>query len=333
MSLPKIRLVVIVLLIGGVLFNIDRLYLVVKDMPGILDKTSVLRYEEKSNEPVVYSVIGPDVRPLHYEKCDDNTDNNLPLVIEPGEYCIKGINIFVQKGGVRILKVPDYSRYHIVDDGNVINLVSAISWAVTHGNADNQLGLEKLISQARSRKLSLTCSVVSLLARHLLNERGYASRLVLGLTLDDWNTYDNGHTLLEVQGSDKKWILVDLDNNLVFRNNGAYMNALQVFSSVHAGTVEDKLAYIARDSWLDTSGFNDRSGFNYSFYAEKVLYSRSSLVNWYRRVLQVLLIERGGDWFYSGDDPALVKRVSSYSSYRPLPHREFIVKFYGKEYK
>lgn len=313
------------------LFNLDRVYLLVKYAHTAIGKERILPYDENSNEPIVYSVVGPEIQALHYESCDGGVEKNLPLVIEPGEYCIEGVKIFARKGGVRIVKIPDYSRYHIVDDGNVINFVSAIAWAVTHGNADDHLALQKLGSQVRKRKLSLTCGVVSQFARHLLNERGYAARLVLGLTLDDWNSYDNGHTLLEVKNNGK-WMLVDLDNNIIFRDKDVYMDALQVFEAVQLGMLEDKIEFIAKDSWLDISGFNDKSGFNYSFYAEKILNSTASLLQWYRRVLQVLLIKKEGKWFYRDGGPTMVKRVSGYStSYRPLSQEGFIAEFYDKE--
>ena len=43
------------------------------------------------------------------------------------------------------------------------------------------------------------------------------ARFVLTLTLDPWNSYDNGHSMIEVYREDlKKWVLYDVDENAYF---------------------------------------------------------------------------------------------------------------------
>ena len=47
-------------------------------------------------------------------------------------------------------------------------------------------------------------------------KNGVKSRLVSSLTLDSWNSYDNGHIMIEVFRPElKKWVVYDIDLSLI----------------------------------------------------------------------------------------------------------------------
>ena len=54
------------------------------------------------------------------------------------------------------------------------------------------------------------------------------SRVVQTLTVEDWNSYNNGHTMIEIYRHDfNKWVLYDLDNNAYFSANQIPLSLLE----------------------------------------------------------------------------------------------------------
>ena len=75
--------------------------------------------------------------------------------------------------------------------------------------------------KALNSKIFGTCGTITIWIQEILESNNIKSRIVQTLTLDDWNTYDNGHTMIEVYHNDlQKWILYDLDSNVYFSKNG-----------------------------------------------------------------------------------------------------------------
>ena len=149
------------------------------------------------------------------------------------------------------------------------------------------------------------------------------SRVVQTLTLDDWNTYDNGHTMIEVYRVDlQKWILYDLDNNAYFLKNGIPLSLIEFIDVVKHDNYEIYL--LATDTTLDVSNFVANNDYEYAFYAESVYANENTLKIWYERVIQVPMISEDKFSYFTTNNVEERKQMESYASHHKfLPIDEF----------
>lgn len=204
------------------------------------------------------------------------------LVIKPCFYKYRGNTYDFSKEGLYRGAVIGVNRFQrIVYDGSLDVLLSSLAWVVTHGRADTDMIEEEITVKALTSKVVLNCSSISNWAKHILDKYGYESRLVVGMTLEEWNYYDNGHTMLEVYRRDLgSWVVYDLDNNLRFlnpndRSSLSFMEFMQVVSE--GNYVIDRIAYDAGSDVFDS----------YSFTYERILFD---LKTWYAKNFQVPLV-------------------------------------------
>lgn len=147
-------------------------------------------------EPIAYCAYNEKTFIIPVEK-GAVTASDLPdgLVIKPGFYRVENKVFNLSHEGVCRIIVPGERNYQrIVYKDNIKRLMSGIAWMATHGNADDDLGYEAQAEKALTSKLVLTCGVITTFAGNLLNSLSIPNRLVMSLTLDEWNNYDNGHT-------------------------------------------------------------------------------------------------------------------------------------------
>ena len=80
------------------------------------------------------------------------------------------------------------------------------------GGKHNHLPTGQLLQLASTQLLEVTCGTASRVSEVLLSQVGMQVRQVSFFTLEKWNSYDNGHTLLEIWDSNwNKWRLIDFD--------------------------------------------------------------------------------------------------------------------------
>jgi len=168
--------------------------------------------------------------------------------------------------------------------------------------------------------------VYAVIALFVLKNLSIKSRIVTTLTLEEpWNSYDTGHTLVEVYKKDH-WQVYDLDNNVVFKRGERYLNFLEFVESVKNNdyTIEK----IADDAEYAVGG-SVKDGYDYSFYFEAILSNEATLRDWYKKVIQVPLIGDDSLTYYFFDEKNR-SRVESYASnYKFLASEEFMKRFYG----
>ena len=119
----------------------------------------------------------------------------------------------------------------IIYKHNIFSLLLSLSWLHVHGTKDRLLSHEERIKKIANNKLSLTCGDISLFIQRLLQQKGIERRIASFLTMEQWNTYDNVHTLLEVK-VDEKWTLFDIDNNRYFMYKNKEMNLRDFFEDI-----------------------------------------------------------------------------------------------------
>ncbi len=249
------------------------------------------------------------------------------LFLKPGKYLFEGQVFDLRKEGLyRFLKPGKANIQRVVYEKDMDALCSAIAWIVSHGNSCNGFSAEELEYRAMTSKLYLTCSHVSRWAVNVLRRAGVQCRLVAGLTLQDWNTYDNGHTLVEVWKPEfTKWAIYDFDNNLRICSPEGIPLSLFEFSEA-SGKGKYQLYYISSDALHDVSGNIDSSGYSYGFYFE---YLHVNLSQWYARVMEVPMIFEEVRNKFLFFDSIHRKRVENYStSYQYIPEEQFRDLFY-----
>jgi len=251
------------------------------------------------------------------------------LIIQPGIYRFDSKKYDCRKEGLyRFVNPGKRNEQRIVFKSDLLALISALSWIVTHGYADEGKSYDEQMEKATKTKLFLTCGPSSKLASRLLGEWGYKSRRASAITLDEWNSYDNSHTVIEVFNPQlKKWVVFDIDNNTYFSRNGQLLSLIEFIDQVSRNDYEIK--YMARDTKLDVSGLiNNTSNYNFDFVSEYITSTEDSLRRWYKRIMQVPLIREGDyHYFYAGEEErARLENHSNY--YRYMDRSTFMKKFY-----
>lgn len=258
-----------------------------------------------------------------------STSNLLPeqLVIKKGDYSVFG-NVYNlnREGLYRFINPLMENKQRIVFEKDIDSLMSSLSWIVTHGFNDGAKTIQEKNQISLNNKLYMNCGPTSLWVQSQLTALGIKSRIVAGLTLEEWNKYDNGHTMIEVYRQDLgKWVLYDIDNNTTFLKGLKPLNVYELSDAIK-NNESYQIIYLANDSTLDASQYNV-GGYSLTMYQE--MYSgEAGLRKWYKRVLQVPLVcENGRYYFYDLTNKA---KVESYStSYKYIPREEFMLKYYN----
>lgn len=266
-----------------------------------------------------------------YDQCEDVVPNmeselskELPgeLIVAPGNYKIFGRSYSLVKEGLyRFIRPFDSCEQRIVWGGqNVDDVISAISWITMHGVQDEHLSVVDKTKKALHSKISCSCGYVSLWASSILDSIGVKSRCVSGLTLDDWNSYNNGHTMIEVYTeNENKWSCYDIDNHVMFLANSIHLDFCEVCNAVCNGR-EYELRCLSSAAVTDSS-------YEGALYFDKIS-GEANLRKWYKRVLQVPLIRHKNSKYYFCDQKNR-KRVRQYSkTYKFINESSFKRYFY-----
>lgn len=300
-----------------------------------------LNIKEKTNssntlesENLVYFFNFEKSELLKYE--DININNDVKDYIELKEQIILKPNLnykiyrnfynFQKEGLYRIYDFKENTSMQIIVYNNdLYSLLSSLSWLIIHGNKHDNIEFNKRLNLLQNSILSMTCGDTSMFIEELLNKLGIEVRRVNFLTLDKWNTYNNGHVALEVkiQGS---WKMFDIDNNSYPVLNGHHLNAFDLIELDSLNNVE--FIKLSNDVKMDSLNFTEKN-INYAFFGE---YTFNNIKEWYERIFQVLYFKTRDDFLYldkfSSEDN---KRIQQYFvNIKPISEKEFKIKFYGE---
>lgn len=295
---------------------------------GIIEKP-IRPYSETNNHPFVYRAIFNNVTKIN--PMMEETSKNLPdmLIIPPAKYYYFNQTYDLTKEGLyRFVHPLVENQQRIVYEKNIDALLSSVAWIYTHGNSDAGKDVKQLNNKALTSKIFGICLTISSWIQNVLSDNGIKSRMVQTMTLDDWNTYDNGHTMIEIYRDDYgKWVVYDLDNNAYFVSNGLPLSLYEFVLSVKNNNYD--IIFISYDTKLDVSNFKSIDGYEYAFFSEKMLANEENLRDWYKRVIQVPLILVGDDVYYTVDNENEKEQVEKFAKYYTfLENDEFIKRFY-----
>ena len=287
-------------------------------------------YSDLDNKPFSYytthetiSIIQPEI---------NKSAKSIPskLIIPTGTYFIYGNTYILENEGLYRFVLPEKENsQRIVYDGkNIESLLSAVSWIYTHGNSDSGKSFEELNQKAMHTKLYGICNTISISILETLEEQNVSSRLVQTMTLDEWNSYDNSHTMIEVYRNDlEKWVVYDLDNNAFFTHEEIPLSLIEFVEHVQHDDYEIK--FLASDTKLDISNFKSSNNYDYAFVAESISSNEDTLRNWYKRIIQVPLIQGEDLEFYFFDSQNRIKIENFAPNYHFVEKTKFLNDFYG----
>jgi hypothetical protein len=217
--------------------------------------------------------------------------------------------------------------------GNLWLLAGNLSLMRVHGWRDQSaLSAPEKEERVRKGRLSITCGPTATFVAYQFNKIGVRSRIVDTLTLDEWNDYDCGHTLMEIfDPAEKRWILYDSDIGCRLRRQGRPLDlgeACRLYREGQTPELDFPAGRAAIDPHADQT--LPEVGAFYSMLFDATFRSDAALHTWYRRVLQVPVI--GG--VFPSDVEAETARARSYAGgaycRERLSWNEWRARFYGK---
>lgn len=250
------------------------------------------------------------------------------LTIPPDVYTYDGLNYdCTEEGLYRFFTVCKDNHQRIVHHSGVENFLHSISWHSTHGYRDDLLDQEKLESIAKCDRLHLTCGSVSRYADNLLRQYGYKARSVVFLTLNAWNKYSNGHTLLEVK-ENGVWKLWDVDFRNYFQRESIDLNAKDFHKAVQENDYE-----IVSYSKSPIFNFGDlvHFSYNFGFFLEGCFLFENRYRECFAHWGGILLIQSGTNFYFTTNDPNIRKRVEGYAhNYTWMDQATWMKTFYSE---
>jgi hypothetical protein len=187
-----------------------------------------------------------------------------------------------------------------------------------HGFKDDSLPYETIMKAVKVPKLEMTCGAISNFAEKYLRENGFKTRFVMTLTLDEWNSYNNGHSMIEIWDGNR-WTLWDLDLKNVFMKDGRLLNAKEL-----SETTDYEIIQFCVSERFSPEGIKVMKHYGLDLLSEK------GLREFYKRCVQIVMIRQDG-YFYFTCDPKNLKKIQSYPFSLPvyyLDKKEFIKTFY-----
>lgn len=156
----------------------------------------------------------------------------------------------------------------------------------------------------------------------------------MGLTLENLNSFDNGHTLLELN-IEGNWYLFDPTFSSWITHKGKRLNLVEASSLLKSGSTNIELAPALKPNGDQLGAYAPRTlrkapRFESSLYFEsQYFFPGSDLVSWYKRVLQLPAIHDGESWVFGFETEMEADRISAYSpSYSAIPVGKLIEGFY-----
>lgn len=319
--------VIITILSCGLLYKTGHIQKVL-NKAGLTTVNARGSAQDNNGKAIVYFLKDNNVETLAEDLTNIPADIPDRLIVPKGHYRFsdQGSGYSLNREGLYRFVVPNRENIQkIVFESDIDALLSSISWIVTHGITDDKKTIEELTAKAKTSKLFISCGNISQWAQALLASQGIQSRIVGGITLDEWNDYDNGHRMLEIHREDLgKWVLYDLDNNAYFIDPASKKPLNLIEFSSRIANRDYQIIALSADTRVDISAFQAGNGYDYGFFAEAV---NAEIETWYARIMQVPLInDESFYYFFDLEHKDRLERYASY--YKYIDKAEFMKKYY-----
>lgn len=283
----------------------ERLYdslidtLQMRSTPGTTPEVTV---GDRSN--IVYRCTADDLTVL--QGTDSKSDSRkLPakLIIEPGIYTFYDKQYACEKPGVYRFSKPfkrNEQRLVLYPEDGFKNAL-LLSLLFIRGNDDDYFSLEKKKRKILNRNLTVSCTAASEMVCEILQTTGFKARLAYTHTLDEPNSFNDSHTMVEIcDGSSGRYAVIDVDKKCYFQHETKEI--LDLYELCESLNSDDKFEIKkgTQTSLVDWSGFRDvelKSGFHYQFIEYMISSSFQSTMDFYRRVGGIPMFYDNGQFY------------------------------------
>lgn len=240
---------------------------------------------EEANPLMAYRCYAGEVELL--EPVDKSADTLLSSnVLQASGFVEIAGNVFdLRRDGLyRFYQLTTLSEQRIVCSGGTDSILQTIGYLFGYGNDDDKSSGKNLYTALAQRRVVGSCGTLARVAQQILSRIHISSRVVVLMTTDQWGGQNDGHTLLEISDSDKKWFLYDPSFGICFRKDGHRLSLVD-FSKLRNESLEiERLP-----ANLGYSRFNSR-GYDYDFWIAERFISSARLLDWYRRIGGIPLV-------------------------------------------
>lgn len=256
--------------------------------------------------------------------------HDLPLVAKGIEEVEFGGAVYplAKEGLYRFLVLTQSVRNLIVArENHWLPILQGLSALQVHGNREDGTPVEELKARLPTCAfLCITCGTIASLAASILDDLGFRTRLVGGLTMEDWNTYDNGHALFEVFSPHaEKWVLADVDMGFLFRHSDVYLDAGEMWECLNQRRA---LELVPLTNAIVDPFFAGAWGFNWFLRFRHKWQDEEGKLGWYKRILQAVHIQHDDKRIYVGDREKILAYVGE-ESVEVLPYPEWRQRLYA----
>lgn len=140
------------------------------------------------------------------------------------------------------------NRYNRFRSGDLQYICSHIDF----DSGDDRYPLEVQKGIHLIRNLDLSCGAASHLVQNYLSIAGIQSREVVLLTTDEWNDYNNGHTMLGIL-ENSSWYIYDVSKDVYFTDTtGTRISFLELYTRLPDGnyTVKSITGKPFNETWI-----------------------------------------------------------------------------------
>ncbi len=256
----------------------------------------------------------------------------LPLIVKgPMKVEFGGRVYHIDREGLyRFTSITKSNRNLIMikNRDSVMPILKALSLIQIHGNRDVCFSTEERKKLVLSRYwISLTCGDIAALTKEILSDAGFNSRIVSAMTAEQWNTYNNGHVLLEVFfPSLSGWVLVDIDMGYIFMHDGRVIDAITFWGCVRENR---QVVFVQLSNKEVDPLWIEKNGFSYAFMWRRIVKDINSKWMWYRRIFQTFGFKDGDEFVYLAEGKES-RRVYEYRGHyaKTMDEKRFRKKFY-----
>ena len=254
------------------------------------------------------------------------------IVMDPGEYLFGGAFFNCCQPGLYRFSVPGIINQQavVLDRSDPISSSLFLSLLSVRGNRDSGRSNSHLRRSATERLISLTCGSNVKFVHQIMKHHGFNTRVVHSHSLQAPNSYNNGHTLLEVYESDAdRFVVIDIDKKMYFSYQGEPLSLVELCSIIKEQK-EIALHKMCKLSAVDWCGFKEPfSGFDYGFIEQGFYFNDENILSCLSRICQVPLILSEDEWWVCAWDDIDVQRLSEIDArWILLSPTEFFRKFY-----
>ncbi len=294
-----------------------------------------MKSKRAQDDPVVATLSNEKAQAVVLEPEPSTDAKDLPtsLVMEAAPYQFHGEVFDCRKPGVYRFSKPqvDNQQRIVLDAESVLHTILYLSFLSIRGNRDDRQSFRKLTKHSASRILSMTCGPLSSFVSKICDTIDLKTRIISTHTLEATNSYNNGHTLLEVWVPDlAKYVAVDVDKKCLFKGTENYLDVLELCSSVFLRE-NFSIEHFGSNVRLDAGGFVDpKTGFDYQFIELGVYCSSNGIEQCFRRLCNVPYFSNpDGKVFCAWNDQVKERILEIYPDALILSASKFKERFYG----